>query len=312
MKKSIILAVLTVIITGTVYGNSENSNADYKMGLGYQYLGLMYDGNKGNYEKALECFNKSIEMNPDNARVYYSMGLVYDDTGSFDRAIECYQKSLEIDPNDVKVYIGLGNAFEEKNDFDTAIECYYHALEIDPNYTEAYFNLGKAYFNQGKHNKAIECYRKVLDKNPSDTRTCNNLGLAYFNIGSYEEAIECYKKVLEFPPVTSNLNFQNDNPETYSTYLNIANTYTKIANYDKAIEFYKKVIKENSDCAEAYRNMGIAYFGKGQTNSSANSFYQAGLIFLNQENRSGVLKIVEDMKQFFPESPFIIKLTDKL
>ena len=52
-------------------------------------MGFAYD-NKGNYNKAIECYEKSIEINPQNDQAYYNMGIAYGNKGNYNRAIECF------------------------------------------------------------------------------------------------------------------------------------------------------------------------------------------------------------------------------
>lgn len=43
-------------------------------------MGLAYN-NKEEYEKALECYEKAIELDPDNAFTWNCMGLAYNNKG---------------------------------------------------------------------------------------------------------------------------------------------------------------------------------------------------------------------------------------
>ena len=88
--------------------------------------------------------------------------------------------------------------------------------------------------------------------------------------------------------------------------------YTDTGNYDKAIECYQKAIKINPENADPYYNMGIAYLQKKRDISAEDSFYQAGLLYLEQNNRQKALEIIETMKKWTPDSHLIQKLMDKL
>ena len=45
---------------------------------------------------------------------FYNMGNDYIEDGLFDKAIECYQKSIEINPDDILVYANMGYAYNKK------------------------------------------------------------------------------------------------------------------------------------------------------------------------------------------------------
>lgn len=62
--------------------------------------------NKGNalddqkkYEEAIKCFDKLIELDPNNARVWYYKGVLLYKLGKYEEAIKCFDKTLQINPN---------------------------------------------------------------------------------------------------------------------------------------------------------------------------------------------------------------------
>lgn len=70
------------------------------------------------------------------------MGNAYDEKLEHDKAIKCYNRAIEIDPNYIKPWNNMGVAYINKKEYDKAIECYKKALEIDPNDIGALRNIG--------------------------------------------------------------------------------------------------------------------------------------------------------------------------
>ena len=163
-----------------------------------------------------------------------------------------------------------------------------------------YIINGNAYFNDGLFDKAIECYQKAIEIYPDFAGAYYNMGIAYYNKGNYEKAIECYQNAIEIYPLYAR------------AYYNMGFAYSDKGNYEKAIECYQNAIDIDPEDASAYNNMGIAYLNKGMDISAADSFYQAGLLYLKQNNRQKVLEIIETMKKWTPDSHLIQKLMDKL
>ena len=58
--------------------------------------------------------------------------------GNFNEAIEEYQKTTELDPDYVDAYNNWGIALANLKKYEEAIEKYKKALEIDPDYVYAY------------------------------------------------------------------------------------------------------------------------------------------------------------------------------
>ncbi|MBL4624262.1 MAG: tetratricopeptide repeat protein [Flavobacteriales bacterium] len=64
----------------------------------YVNLGVAY-GMSGNFGKALECFNKATQEDPENPQSYVNMGITYGQMGDQQKAQAAFQKAKQIDPN---------------------------------------------------------------------------------------------------------------------------------------------------------------------------------------------------------------------
>jgi hypothetical protein len=83
---------------------------------GYSNLGSIYY-KRGEYDKALEHLNRSIEvddMSLDIERTYANRGLVHFTTGKYDRALDDFNKAIFINPYFKEMYYLRGNVFLSK------------------------------------------------------------------------------------------------------------------------------------------------------------------------------------------------------
>jgi tetratricopeptide (TPR) repeat protein len=154
----------------------------------------------GEYEEAIECYDKALSVNPYYVVALHNKGKVFSYLEKYEEAIECYDKALEIDPNYVDPLYNKGLALANQGEYEEAIECYDKYLEVDPNNVAVLNNKGFALANQGEYKEAIECYDKALEVYPNNLTTLYNKGFALANQGEYKEAIECYDKALEIDP----------------------------------------------------------------------------------------------------------------
>jgi len=53
-----------------------------------------------NYQDALGCFEQALLLNQNNPELWNFKGVSLRSMGRYDEAIECFNKSLEIDPRD--------------------------------------------------------------------------------------------------------------------------------------------------------------------------------------------------------------------
>ncbi|MDA8004048.1 MAG: tetratricopeptide repeat protein [Alphaproteobacteria bacterium] len=90
---------------------------------------------KGEYELAIEDFNKAIEIGRYYPRAYHSRGLAYMLKGDFKRAIADYDRVIAMNPRNVDAYRDRGLAYVLKGDIPRGIEDYNKAMEmtITPN-----------------------------------------------------------------------------------------------------------------------------------------------------------------------------------
>ena len=58
-------------------------------------------------------------------------GLAYYDKFEFDRAIECYQKSIRINPNDASTWSYLGCVYNDMWEYNKALKCFKKSIEIE-------------------------------------------------------------------------------------------------------------------------------------------------------------------------------------
>jgi len=96
-------------------------------------------------DKALNAFNKAIELDPKVAKAYVNRGHAYYYLGNYNQAIADYNKVIELDPKDAEAYVSRGNAYDSLGNYKQAIADYYKAIELNPKNTYAYVNRGGAY-----------------------------------------------------------------------------------------------------------------------------------------------------------------------
>ena len=103
--------------------------------LGTLYDLAMYMQDNGNPEKALEIYDTLNVRMPGNYQVLFNKGyvnLVY--LFEYDKAIENFDKALEINPKSIDALLNKGVAYEQKGDFKQAKSIYLRILKDNPNY----------------------------------------------------------------------------------------------------------------------------------------------------------------------------------
>ena len=106
-------------------------------------------------------------------------GIAYGDKGEPDRAIEDYNRTIALDPTFVLGYNNRGNAYNDKHDYDRAIADYSAALKIEPKFVPALNARGFAYFSKGDLEHAFADYNQALALDPKFSFAYTNRAIAY-------------------------------------------------------------------------------------------------------------------------------------
>lgn len=88
-------------------------------------------------EKSIKCFKKIIEIEPNNYRAIYNLGISYFNLGRLKKAMNAYNDAIKIKPDYKHCYYNIGLIYEIMKDFQEALKFYKKALEIDPKFIYA-------------------------------------------------------------------------------------------------------------------------------------------------------------------------------
>jgi tetratricopeptide (TPR) repeat protein len=175
-------------------------------------LGLAYF-NAGQYEKAREAFENSLEVDPGRAAaVHHNLGALAYQVGEMQTAVEEFQAALAEDPNDPDTHYQLGATYltmaqptaqDQQPDealLEKARQELERALELAPNKPEALVGLGNYYMVMNQFSEAIETLELAVEKNPQMREALFALGRAYAVNGQIERAKETLNAFLDTDP----------------------------------------------------------------------------------------------------------------
>lgn len=137
-----------------------------------------------------------------NARsaAYNNRDLAYAIKRQHDRAIEDFNKAIQLNPKFADAYIGRGIAYRYKGRDDLAIKDFNNAIQFDPKFSGAYNNRGSVYGKRGQHDLAVEDFSKAIQLNPKDAFAYYNRGLTLYSMVDYGGAIEEFSKAIKLDP----------------------------------------------------------------------------------------------------------------
>ena len=96
----------------------------------------------------------------------YFKGNSFVHQGRVDEAIECFEKAVAMEPQNAVFHIGLGDAYVRKGMPFEAMAHYQKALEIEPKNAEAQYDLGCSFMWMGRSDEAIGHFQEALKSDP--------------------------------------------------------------------------------------------------------------------------------------------------
>ena len=213
--------------------------------IGYNNLGnaLLQ---KGQVDEAMGRYQRSLEINPDNAEAQYNLGNALLQKGQMDQALAQFKKALEIKPNYVQAHDNLGIVLATKGREDEGIAEYEKALEINPNYAEVRYNLGIALVKKGQVDEAMAQYEKALEIDPNYVAARCNLGVVLAQKGQLDAAIAQFQKTLQI------------NPDYVDAHNNLGTAFAQTGRMDEAIAQFQKALRLDPDNGTAQNNLAQA------------------------------------------------------
>lgn len=98
---------------------------------------------QGEYEKAIESYDKAIELNSNHPNAYFNRCCTYYCQENYARAIEDLEKILKTDDHYYKAQLFLGHIYRDKRKYKKAIKYYSSIPKNDPDYELAQTDLRK-------------------------------------------------------------------------------------------------------------------------------------------------------------------------
>ena len=258
---------------------------------------------------------------PQLAKVYINLGVVYYCTKRFNESEQMHKAALEIrkrladanpqahEPDLAVCYKHLGLLYFETQRYDESEQMHKAALQIRKRLADAnpqtyesdladnYNNLACLYRATQRYAEsellsktAMAIYKRLADANPQAcepdlARSYNNLANLYSDTQRYTESEKMYKDALEILKRLADANPQAYEPDLAATYNNLANLYSKTQRYAESEQMYKAAIA-------IYERL---YEGAPQQYQSrlAKGYFDYGMAMLNNNKSNEAIEPVE-------------------
>ena len=258
---------------------------------------------------------------PQLAKVYINLGVVYYCTKRFNESEEMHKAALEIrkrladanpqahEPDLAVCYKHLGLLYFETQRYAESEQMHKAALQIRKRLADAnpqtyesdladnYNNLACLYRATQRYAEsellsktAMAIYKRLANANPQAcepdlARSYNNLANLYSDTQRYTESEKMYKDALEILKRLADANPQAYEPDLAATYNNLANLYSKTQRYAESEQMYKAAIAIYERLYEGAPQQYLSRLAK--------RYFDYGMAMLNNNKSNEAIEPVE-------------------
>ncbi len=188
-----------VIRTGKAY-----ADAHHLMGLALHL--------SGHSQRAIEAFDRALELNPQYHEAHVHRGIVLNEMGRLPEAEEAFEEAVEARGKEREGIPGhhaaklanhhahLGEAYAEAGAVEEAIEQYRTALRLGPTFHDLRYRLARMLLDAGRSLEAVEELETLTAAKPGAKDIQSTLGLAYYVSGEAGRAEEVWTTIHEEHP----------------------------------------------------------------------------------------------------------------
>ena len=235
----------------------------------------------GQYQEAIKCFRRALEINPHHAIAWSNMGHSLATIGQHEEAIHCFECALKINLRSANAWNNKGISLAALKRHDEAFGCFDQVLEIDPHHAQAWNNKGNQLSALSRHEEAIGHYDQAIAIDSKYAAALRNKGDCLDKLGRHDEAITCYSRAVEIQPnylnawlrmaqCVSNLKRHAQaadcleralelNPKDKLTWNKRGAELWELGQHAAALECYDRAVQIDSSYADAWFNKALAH-----------------------------------------------------
>jgi protein O-GlcNAc transferase len=155
---------------------------------------------QGQLERAIEIYEKCVELAPARAEPYYKRANALNALGRLELAIEDYDRAISRNPSYTYAFCNRGSVLERLERRDEALASFDRALELDPKDALTHYNRGSVLKDLKRYEEALAGYEVALGLNAGFAEAHVNRGSVLQELRRYEAAIKSFERALALNP----------------------------------------------------------------------------------------------------------------
>jgi tetratricopeptide (TPR) repeat protein len=220
------------------------------LALAYAVHGNMLFTKRQN-DKAIEAYDKALELDPDNVPFLNARGWAHERKGQDDLAMADYNAALQKNPNFAIVYNNRGTLYLRKGALQSALDDFNAALKLKPDMYYAHTNRGRVLLINRDFDGALADFAAAEAADPSRPQAAIFRCNAYTDMGKFDDALkDCDAVVTKLP-------------NYHYALCSRAEAYIGKGNLDAALKDLNTVLGANPNHVRAHMDRGRIFEKRG-------------------------------------------------
>ncbi|MFL5339341.1 MAG: tetratricopeptide repeat protein, partial [Gemmataceae bacterium] len=213
-------------------------------------LGILFSGQK-NPAAAEEQFRRAIALQPDHARGFNNLGHVLSELGRLPEAVTSYEQAERLGFRDGGMYLSWGLALIRQRQSPAAEAVFRRGILANPNDATAHFYLANTLTELNRPNDALDEYKKAEQLGKTDAAVYDGIAQTNARLGLYREALA---------PAAEAVRRKPDDPDLLKR---LGHMLNKLAKFDESVNAYLKAIALRPDDADAHWRLAMVHTRQG-------------------------------------------------
>ena len=226
----------------------------------YWQLGNIY-AHTGNREGELECWYEILTQQPEKGRAdgHYKLAKAFAEIGKTNRAITCYRRSLEHNPQLLAAYYDLAAILTNQGQWEEAIACYNQLLTQDSQQAKAHYLIGQLWLAQGHYSQATAEFQQHLALDTNYAHNYLQIVSSFNKKQQWQEAINLCNSIIDTGRSYPSVYIQLGN-----ALIGTGEKQAAISSYQKAGELrgWHSCVERDYQFTQAYFNYRIPIFSQ--------------------------------------------------
>jgi len=220
--------------------------------------------NLGQYQQALEAYERAIFLDPEFAPPYYGRALVKKTLEPEAEIIEDLDRAAELDPRYGEVYLERAAYYSERAEWPQVLANAKQAVEHLPASPRAHYYRALGFLETGQFEKAYRDGDIALEGNINHVPTYRLMGRIYLALGQPSSALSMLGKYEAYA-----------DDKNAALYYDLGKAAYQARDYQKVDQYLTTALEMGRDTADVYLMRGLSYLELDQTQQGFDDLYRA-------------------------------------